>query len=197
MKNFKNIRLALLMTGAFSVTAFTMNAQENPEKSTMDQQEEIASETTKKTYKLWRNNEVIKNSVKISTEKKMAVMLADKDSNDINQERVLPKKQVMKTVEIDNDADDAYDERIKFRYDASATSDFVLISDKDEILVALENGENLEILEDQHIAKDNSSDNKDSYVFTDKNGKEVEFFIETYEDLDSLSNNDNTKKSEK
>ncbi|WP_373071329.1 hypothetical protein [Zeaxanthinibacter enoshimensis] len=197
MKNFKNIRLALLMTGAFSVTAFTVNAQENPEKSTMDQQEEIASETTKKTYKLWRNNEVIKNSVKISTEKKMAVMLADKDSNDINQERVLPKKQVMKTVEIDNDADDAYDERIKFRYDASATSDFVLISDKDEILVALENGENLEILEDQHIAKDTSSDNKDSYVFTDKNGKEVEFFIETYEDLDSLNNNDNTKKSEK
>ncbi len=197
MKNFKNIRLALLMTGAFSVTAFTVNAQENPEKSTRDQQEEIASETTKKTYKLWRNNEVIKNSVKISTEKKMAVMLADKDSNDINQERVLPKKQVMKTVEIDNDADDAYDERIKFRYDASATSDFVLISDKDEILVALENGENLEILEDQHIAKDTSSDNKDSYVFTDKNGKEVEFFIETYEDLDSLNNNDNTKKSEK
>ncbi|MDC6351548.1 hypothetical protein PP178_08270 [Zeaxanthinibacter sp. PT1] len=197
MKNLKNIRIALLMTGAFAMTAYTAGAQKSPDKNVMDQQEEIASESTQKTYKLWRNNEVIKNSVRISTEKKMAVMLSDKDSNDINQKRILPKKQVMKTVEIDNDSDDAYDERISFRYNAEETSDFVLVSDKDEILVALENGENLEILEDKSIPKDAMPDDKDSYVFTDKNGKEVEFFIETYEDLNTGKNDNDTKKSDK
>lgn len=148
----------------------------------------ISTETTEKTYKVVSNDKVIKNSVRISTSVNEDMMWEDEDAGKIDRDRVSPdKKRITKTVEIDNDEDDFYDEVITFSYLANVASDFVLISNKDEILIGLDEGENLNIVENQSIAIDGLQDSKEAYVFTDNNGKEVEFYIDEYRDINKTS----------
>jgi hypothetical protein len=146
--------------------------------------DELAMETTEKTYTIKMGDKVIKNSVQISTSSTQEIMLNEKDKNLVNQEREIPKKQIIKTVKIDNDDDDEYDELITFRYYADSATDFVLISNDDEIYVGLDNGENLKILEDRSYTVNEMNKGKEAYIFTDNNGTEVEFFIDEYKSLD-------------
>ncbi len=181
-------RLTLItVLGIFSI--FALQAQEDMKMTSKDAKpnNELASTTTEKTYKILMGDKVIRNSVKIHTELSQEILLADEDAGMVNQDRVLPKKKIVKTVKIDNDADDQYDELIRFSYRAYADTDFVLVSNDDQLFVALDKGENLEIMQNNGILISDLKNGTESFVFTDNNGKEVEFFIDEYKSLDDTS----------
>ena len=145
--------------------------------------QELASETTEKTYWITTNDKVVKNSVKITTTRSQPVTLSENQSAGVNRDRKLAKDHIIKTVEIDNDEDDAYDEVISFRYEANAESDFVLVTDQENVLVGLDDGTDLKILEKQSLVKKNELA-KGTYVFTDEAGNNVTFIVEEYRTLD-------------
>jgi hypothetical protein len=129
MKIYKSLILATaLLTGTISI------AQDK-------NQEGVTKESTKKTYKLYQNGELIKNSVLIETVRNQAVMLDKDDKNKIDQSRIMPPTAVTKTVKIDNDSDESYDEIIKFSYTTEEKTDFTLVSNKDHLMLAVEDGE--------------------------------------------------------
>ena len=144
-------------------------------------QSKISEETTEKTYKVTMNDQVVENSVKIHTTRYQPVMLDETEKDQVNQSRIYPRKAVVKTVKIDRDADDAYDEVVKFSYITEDDKDFTLVSDEDSLLVAVEDGSNITILEDRAISKNDLNNPKKSYVFTTEDGKKIEFFIESFE----------------
>jgi hypothetical protein len=144
-------------------------------------QEGVTKESTKKTYKLYQDGELIKNSVLIETVRNQAVMLDSEDKNKIDQSRIMPPTVVMKTVKIDNDADDRYDEVIKFSYTTKEKTDFTLVSSKDNLMLAVEDGENITILENRIISLDEEFNPKKAYVFTTDNGNKVEFHLKSFE----------------
>ncbi|MET6990552.1 hypothetical protein [Sediminicola arcticus] len=166
MKSIKIILSTLLI---FSAT--TIFAQENSE---------MTSETVEKTYEVYENGELIKNSVKINTVISRDVLMEPEDKSKVNQDRIFQKKNVMKTVKIDSDSDNAYDEIIKFSYRADIKSDFMLVTNDDEIMVAIDNGNKLEIVKSESIYKNKLKSNKEAYVITDDKGNEIELFIEDY-----------------
>jgi len=190
LKMMKNITLKLSILGIFMAGALSAQ-QETSMVASNDStviDKKISTETTEKTYKVVSNDKVIKNSVRISTSVNEDMMWEDEDAGKIDRDRVSPdKRRITKTVEIDNDEDDFYDEVITFSYMANVASDFVLISNKDEILIGLDEGENLNIMENQSIAIDGLQGSKEAYIFTDNNGKEVEFYIDEYRDINKTS----------
>ncbi len=163
--------IKILLSTAFIFSATFLVAQENTD---------MTSETTEKTYKVYANGEMIKNSVKINTMVSRDVMIEAEDKQKLNQDRVFQKKNIMKTVKIDNNMDNSYDEIIKFRYRADDKSDFVLVTNDDEIMVAVDNGDKLEIVKSESIYKNDLKSNKEAYVFTDDKGNEIELFVEDY-----------------
>ena len=93
------------------------------------------------------------------------------------------KGKQIKSVLIDNDKDDAFDERIVFSYLATnSNADFTLVTNNDKVVVAIDDGDNLKILESESKLSKMEA-NKTAFVFTDQQGKEVEFFIESYDSL--------------
>lgn len=176
----KTKSLILSLLGVFAITF--ANAQEDTEMKSVatDNIEESASETTQKTYKLMYGDQTVKRSVKVSTEMTTEVMLDDEDENEINQDRILPKKTFRKIVEIDNDQDDAFDEKIVFSYEADEESAYLLVSEGDYIRVALEDGELLNIQESSKLSKADLNPKTTSYVYESDNGEEIKFLIEEY-----------------
>lgn len=140
----------------------------------------ISKETTKRTYKIINGMEVIEYSVKVMTEIDQPMFFEDEDKGKINQDLVKGPKKIIKTVHIDIDGDDAYEEKIVFSYTADEKTDFILVTNEDEILVGVEDGENLKILESESITISGLKDPKESYIFTNNTGENVEFFIESY-----------------
>lgn len=163
----------------------SLSAQVDPQTMSMNtgSDNEIVSETTEKTYKIVMGDKVIRNSVSITTVKQQEIKLEDDEVGMVNLDREFPKKEIVKIVKIDNDADDDYDEQIRFRYMAHASSDFVMVTNGDEIVLSLDDGENLQILDAQSIRINDTRIGKESFIFTDQNGEEVEFFIDEYKDL--------------
>ena len=115
-----------------------------------------------------KGEQTIENSVRITTTVKSAVML-DKKNNGVNRERIYPPKLVIKTVEIDNDADNLYDEKIRFSYMTDERTDFTLVSKNNDVMLAVEDGENITVLENQKLFKANQS-NRATYVYTSEDG---------------------------
>lgn len=148
-----------------------------------ESERQIASQTTEKTYRIKSSDQSTKNTVKIHTAISQQIDFAAEDEGKIDQKRVYPPKKITKTVLIDNDEDDAFDERIVFSYLATnSNSDFTLVTNNDKVVVAIDDGDNLKILESESkLAK--KEVNKTAFVFTDQQGKEVEFFIESYDSL--------------
>lgn len=177
----KNLILSLLFVGALGIAT----AQEDTEMKAVstDEIEEVASETTEKTYTLMYSDKVVKRSVKVETEMSVPVMLEDSDAGEINQDRVLPKKTIRKTVYIDNDEDDAFDEKIVFSYEADEESAYLLVSEGDYLRVALESGEELNIQESQKMSVEDLNPKTTSYVYEDQDGNEIKFLIEEYTTL--------------
>jgi hypothetical protein len=138
---------------------------------------EIGMETTEKIYKVYNGKEVIKNSVKITTEMSQEMMFSKEDEGKIDQERVQPGKKITKTVLIDNDDDDEYDEKIIFSYRGNTRTDFTLVTNDDEMLVALEEGDNLKVMESESVTIANRLTGKEAYVCTSYSGDSVELSI--------------------
>jgi hypothetical protein len=169
MNFIKTSIASITLTSITLIGTVGLKAQEQPT--------EVTNEVTEKILEIKQNGTEVINSVKISTEITQAVMTSAEDKGEINGKRIYPPKTVMKTVQIDNDADSKYDETIKFSYITNDRTDFTLITDRDDILIAIEDGENLTVLENQKIFKANQQ-NKTSYIYTDDNGKRVEFRTE-------------------
>jgi len=148
-------------------------AQENPS--------EGMETTTSKTYQVDMGNEVVSRTVEISTKKSNSVKLDETDEGKINQDRAAKGiAMITKTVRIDNDKDDDFDEKIVFTYDSNTPEDFILISKNEELMVAIDDGENLKIVEDITLKSKNEVENNSTYIFTDGKGKEIEFLVEEH-----------------
>jgi hypothetical protein len=145
---------------------------------------EIGSETVEKTYSIHSNGQVIRNSVRVTTTTSQEILLEEEDKDKVEQDRVTPMKRITKTVLIDNDDDEQYDEKIVFSYMAVNDSDFTLVSNDDQLMVAVDEGENLNIIESEVITLDNLKSNKEAYVFTNEKGETVQFYIEDYKSME-------------
>lgn len=143
----------------------------------------IARETTEKIYKLYEEGELIKNSVRINSVQTQKMQFESEDKGKVDQDRVIPRKTIYKTVKIDLDEDDDFDEMIRFSYNADITSDFVLLLNENELYVAVGEGENLLITENTDLTKEALNTGKEVFVFTDKEGNEISFKIEEYKIL--------------
>ena len=141
----------------------------------------ISSETVEKTYTVKTNDTIIKNSVKVNTTMSLEIMFAEEDEGKIDAKRVIPPKKITKTVLIDNDEDDHFDEKIVFSY--RANSDFTLVTDNDEVVIAIEEGDQLQIIKSLGVVKQGAAEKK-AYVFTDGEGKEIDFLIESFETME-------------
>lgn len=150
-------------------TTASLAAQEKPS--------EVTKEVTEKTLKTTTNDGIVENSVRITTEIQQAVMTDPEDEGKIDGDRIFPPKTVIKTVEIDNDDDSMYDETITFSYTTNNRTDFTLVTNRDEIMIAVEEGNNITVLENQKMFKQNEND-KTSYIYTDEEGEKIEFRIE-------------------
>ncbi|MBT8237315.1 MAG: hypothetical protein HKP38_06290 [Croceitalea sp.] len=163
------------MTIAILSTSVTMAQMNKPS--------DVSNETQTKTYTLYKNGEKVMNKVKIETSKSQAVMLDQDDKGNVNQDRIDPPTVVVKTVKIDNDTDDQFDELIKFSYLTRTPSDFTLVSSESNIMLAVEEGENLTILEDRFISKENMDFSQRAYIYTTDDGQKLEFTVKSFENM--------------
>lgn len=176
----KHLILSLFCLGAVTVA---MAQEETEMKAVATDIEEVGSETAEKTYTLMYGDKTVKRSVKVTTEMSQEVMLAEEDAGQVNQDRVLPKKTFRKIVHIDNDEDDAFDEKIVFSYQADKETSYILVSEGDYLRVALEDGEMLNIQESTKMSIDDLNPKTTSYVYEDEAGNEIKFLIEEYSAL--------------
>ncbi len=146
--------------------------------------DQVGTETTEKTYTIHANGKVFRNSVRITTTISQNIMFEEEDEDKVEQDQIKTPKKITKTVLIDNDEDDDYDERIVFSYMADANSDFTLVSNDDEILVGIDDGDQLNIVTSEQITISRLKNNREAYIFTNNQGKEVQFYIEDYETLE-------------
>ena len=171
MKNLNKILLGISV-----LTVGAVNAQMSPNDS--------SSEVITKTFHFYKDGKLIENSVKITTNATQEVRLEEEDSKKVDQARIPSQKMVRKIIEIDNDEDANYDEKIVFRYSSNTEDDFVLVSNKEEVMVAVENGKDLELVHHENMPIADLNNHKNAYVITDNNGKEVELFVESYETME-------------
>lgn len=177
--NLKNYYMRIFKTILFTITilsTLTLSAQQT-------NQAGVEKETTEKTYNYYLDGKPIKNSVVVETVRNQAVLLEESDKNKINQDRIMPPIAVLKTVKIDNDADNFYDEIIKFSYTTDTKTDFTLVSDKNNLMVAVEDGENVSILESMSIDINEANNNDKAYVFTMNNGGKLTLKVDSYKTM--------------
>ena len=98
--------------------------------------------------------------------------------NKIDARRISSPKEITKIVSIDNDADEGYDEIIKFSYDSDANKSFLLGVNDDEIFSALENSKSLKVRDKKDISEENIND---VIVITDAKGKVIELVLEEHQ----------------
>ncbi len=167
MNNVKTIIASLLLVSGVTF------AQEN--------NSEVLQTTTSKTYNVNMGDKMVKRSVEVTTERENTIMHDEKDANKIDQSRITDSvATITKTVKIDNDEDDAFDEKIVFSYESKTPEDFVLVSNADELVVAIDEGSSLKILESMNLKSKGTMGNKATYIFTDDKGKDIEFLVEEY-----------------
>lgn len=142
---------------------------------------EVLDTKITKSYTINNGNKLVKNTVEISTKRLNTIERDIKDKGKIDQARVMDSvSTIIKTVRIDNDEDDDFDEKIVFSYESSMPEDFVLVSKNDELVVAMNDGDNLKIVESLSLKSKDMLNEKTTYVFTNENGGNVEFLVEEY-----------------
>jgi hypothetical protein len=180
MKRIQTVLGILAMLSIFAVNSQDKSvARGNSEES-----RDISTETIEKTYTLRSSNNVFKNSIKVQTDMSQEMLFDEKDKGKIDQSQIIPEKMITKTIQIDDDEDEEYDVQISFSYSAAQSKDFVLVRNRDEIFVAMYDGDELRIIENQRIHIADLSDNRESHVFTDHDGTTLEFYIVDYKELD-------------
>ncbi|WP_405396862.1 hypothetical protein [Maribacter sp. Asnod2-G09] len=146
-----------------------------------NQNQEVLDTKISKSYTINDGKKLVKNTVVITTKRLNTVENAEKDQGKVNQDRVVDSvSTIIKIVEIDNDDDDAFDEKIVFSYESKTPEDFVLVSKNDELVVAMNEGENLKIVENLSLKSKAALDNKTTYIFTNEHGENLEFLVQEY-----------------
>lgn len=167
MKNIK-----IIIAGLLFVSGVTLAQEDNSE---------VLQTTTTKTYNVDMGDKMVKRSVEVTTARENTIRHDAKDVDKIDQTRIKDSiATITKTVKIDNDEDDAFDEKIVFSYESDAAEDFVLVSNAEELVVAIDEGKSLKIIENMNLKSKESKGNIATYIFTDDKGKDVEFFVEEY-----------------
>lgn len=179
----KRIKIVLGILAMISICV--VNSQEKGvAPATGEVSRDVSTETIKKTYTVRSSTDVFKNSIKIQTDMSQEMLFDEKDRGKVDQSQVIPEKMITKTIQIDDDEDEEYDVQIKFSYSAAHSKDFVLVRNRDELFVAMDDGEELRILESQRIHIADLEDNREAHVFTDQDGTTLEFYIDEYKELD-------------
>jgi hypothetical protein len=180
MKHIKIVLGILAMLSIFVVSSQDKSvAPDNSEGS-----RDASTETIEKTYTVRSSNNVFKNSIKIRTDMSQEMLFDEKDKGKVDQSQVIPEKMITKTVQIDDDEDGEYDVQISFSYSAAHSKDFVLVRNRDDIFVAIDDGDELRLIENQRIHISDITDNRESHVITDDDGAALEFYIDEYMELE-------------
>ncbi|WP_405382180.1 hypothetical protein [Maribacter sp. LLG6340-A2] len=168
----KNTILTLFVTGLL-LTGVNAAAQEvDPE---------VLDTKISKSYTINNGEKLVKNTVEITTKRLNTIERDEKDEGKIDQARVVDSiATIVKTVRIDNDEDDDFDEKIVFSYESKSPEDFVLVSKNNELVVAMDDGENLKIVENLNLKSKTMDNNKATYIFTNEQGENIEFLVEEY-----------------
>lgn len=167
------------------LSVFLVNSQDKnvvPAKS--EESPDVSTETIEKTYTVRSSTGVFKNSIKVRTDMSQEMLFDEKDKGKVDKSQVIPDKMITKTIQIDDDEDEAYDVQISFSYSAAHSKDFVLVRNRDEIFVAMEDGDELRVIENQKIHITDLKDDREAHVITDDDGTTLEFYIDDYQDLD-------------
>ena len=156
----KSVYMSLV--GMLLVTGSLMAQEEN---------QELLDTKISKSYTINDGKKLVKNTVESAKE----------DAAKIDQDRVVDSvSTIIKTVQIDNDDDDEFDEKIVFSYESKTPEDFVLVSKNDELVVAMNEGENLKIVENVSLTSKETTNDKTTYVFTNEHGENLEFLVQEY-----------------
>lgn len=167
------------------LSIFIVNSQEKGvAPATGEVSRDVSTETIEKTYTVRSSTDVFKNSIKIRTDMSQQMLFDEKDRGKVDQAQVIPEKMITKTVLIDDDEDEEYDVQISFSYSAAHSKDFVLVRNRDELFLAMDDGEELRVLESQRIHIADLKDSREAHVLTDQDGKTLEFYIDDYKELD-------------
>ncbi len=162
----------IVMAGLFIVSGTLLAQEEN---------QEVLDTKISKTYTVNNGSKLIKSTVEITTQRLNSVESEEKDAGKIDQDRVVDSiSTIIKTVQIDNDDDDEFDEKIVFSYESQTPEDFVLVSRNNELVVAMSDGDNLKIVENIKLKTKQLMDNKTTYIFTNDNGDNLEFIVQEY-----------------
>lgn len=166
----KSVYMSLV--GMLLVTGSLMAQEEN---------QELLDTKISKSYTINDGKKLVKNTVEITTQRLNTVESAKEDAAKIDQDRVVDSvSTIIKTVQIDNDDDDEFDEKIVFSYESKTPEDFVLVSKNDELVVAMNEGENLKIVENVSLTSKETTNDKTTYIFTNEHGENLEFLVQEY-----------------
>jgi hypothetical protein len=133
--------------------------------------------TSSKTVTINKGDEVFQRTVEVSTmENEDGALYNMKNGNNSENSKPL----ITKMVKIDNDRDAAFDEKIVFSYRAYTPEDFVLISEGNNMMVAVDDGQDLSIKQDMNLMTKDVSNAVETYVFTDENGKKIQFIVKEH-----------------
>jgi len=175
--NFKNLYMKIRtmymsIAGLFLLTG-TVMAQEKDQ--------EVLDTKISKSYTVNDGKKLVKNTVEITTKRLNTIERSKEDEGKVDQDRVVDSvSTIIKTVNIDNDDDDDFDEKIVFSYESKTPEDFVLVSKNDELVVAMNEGDNLKVVENISLKSKKMMNNKTTYVFTNEHGENLEFLVEEY-----------------
>ncbi len=139
---------------------------------------EISKETTEKKYHMYEEGQLVEKSIKIYTVIRQDVKFDTLVDNQIDANRIKTPKEITKTVRIDNDSDDDYDETVKFSYTSNADKTFLVNVNDEEIFSALENSNYLNVKDNVDLSEENLNH---MIVITDSNGKVIQLVMEKYE----------------
>ncbi len=139
---------------------------------------EISKETTEKKYQMYEEGQLVKKSVKIFTVIRQDVQFDTLVDNQIDANRIKTPKEITKTVRIDNDSDEDYDETIQFSYTSDADKKFLVNVNDDEIFTALENSKYLNVKDYNDLSEENLND---MIIITDNRGKVIQLVMEKHE----------------
>lgn len=160
------------IAGLFLMTG-TVMAQEKDQ--------EVLDTKISKSYTVNDGKKLVKNTVEITTKRLNTIERSKDDEGKVDQDRVVDSvSTIIKTVHIDNDDDDAFDEKIVFSYESKTPEDFVLVSKNNELVVAMNEGDNLKVVESINLKSKKTMNDKTTYIFTNEHGENLEFLVQEY-----------------
>lgn len=142
------------------------------------EEREISKETTEKKYEVYEEGKLVKKSVKIFTIIRQNIEFDTLVENKIDARRINTPKKITKTVSIDNDMDEDYDETIKFSYSSNADENYVVKVNDDEIFTALEKSKYLNVKDKKDVSKENLNE---IISITGDDGKAIQLILEEHE----------------